>query len=75
MGLFSKSETLDVTIPDMNCGHCEAKVTKALGTVPGVGKIKVDLPGKKVQISVKEGTGFDVINQALTAAGYPGEKL
>ncbi len=77
MGLFGSKPSMIISIPNMNCGHCEAKVSNALKALEGVGKFSVDLPGKKVNLTLKPGKelGFDAINEALSAAGYPAEQV
>lgn len=58
-----------LSIPDMSCGHCRAAVASALGSVPGVTAVEVDLAGKTARI---EGTAaLDQLLAALQQAGYP----
>lgn len=60
---------LVMRIDGMSCGHCVARVTKALQATPGVtvkdvqvGSAKVDYDGTQASI--------DAIVQALDRAGY-----
>ena len=58
-----------LSVPDMSCGHCKAKVETALGTVPQVGTVKVDLTTRRVEVT---GPALaDDLLKALDAAGYP----
>jgi len=73
MGLFTKKESMSISIPDMSCGHCEAKVTAALKGVKDVTAMKIDLPGKKATLTINSGLNFEVVNEALSKAGYPAQ--
>lgn len=58
-----------LSVPDMSCGHCKASVETALGTVPQVGTVKVDLTTRRVEVT---GPALaDDLLKALDAAGYP----
>lgn len=39
-----------LSIPDMTCGHCKASVEQALGQLPGVQKITVDLSARIARV-------------------------
>lgn len=58
-----------LSVPDMSCGHCKATVESALGAIPQVGDVKVDLSTRKVEVT-GPAPAADLI-QALDAAGYP----
>ncbi|MDR0778779.1 MAG: copper ion binding protein [Methanomassiliicoccaceae archaeon] len=64
-----------IKVEGMSCGHCANAVTKAVGTMPGVSNVTVDLKGRTVtaeydaavssldKIKGKiEDQGFDVIS-------------
>lgn len=58
-----------LSVPDMSCNHCKATVEAALGGVPQVGDVKVDLTTRKVEVT---GPALaDELLKALDAAGYP----
>jgi copper chaperone len=58
-----------LSVPDMSCSHCKASVEAALGAVPQVGEVKVDLTNRKVEVT---GPALAAaLIQALDAAGYP----
>lgn len=58
-----------LSVPDMSCGHCKATVESALGTVPQVSEVKVDLGTRKVEVI---GTApAAALLKALDDAGYP----
>lgn len=64
------------TVPDMNCQHCEQKVSAALKSVPGVISVSADSGSKQVSLEVSAGTvaggapTFDALAAAVKAAGY-----
>lgn len=58
-----------LSVPDMSCGHCKATVESALGVVPQVGAVTVDLATRKVEVSGPV-PAADLL-KALDAAGYP----
>jgi copper chaperone CopZ len=58
-----------IRIEGMTCGHCVARVEKALKALPGAEGVKVDL--KKNQAEVKAiSANDDTIKAAVTEAGY-----
>ena len=61
--------TVQYSVPDMTCGHCETAVIKELTQVPGVEAVDVDLDTKLVVV-----TGDDLddaaLRSAIDAAGY-----
>lgn len=72
MGLFGKKNTVTYHIADMNCGHCEAKVTAALHELPTISKVKATAKDKRVVIEYKdEAPDLEAVNAVLQPAGYP----
>ena len=59
---------ITMKIEGMMCGHCTARVEKALAAVPGVTAVTVDLKAGTAQV---EGTApAEALRQAVAAAGY-----
>ncbi|HCF71779.1 MAG TPA: heavy metal translocating P-type ATPase [Syntrophomonas sp.] len=58
-----------MTINGMSCQHCQASVEKALNAIDGV-KAKVDLNQKKAVITLDAGVSDEILNRAVTDAGY-----
>ncbi len=56
-----------LTIEGMTCGHCAARVEKALNTLPGV-KAKVNL--SKKQAAVSGDATAEQLTKAVEDAGY-----
>lgn len=73
MGLFGSRKTVEFTVPDMNCGHCEAKVTAAVKTLDGVVGVTATSADKKLVIQYKGDAApdFATVNGVLEPAGYP----
>ncbi len=57
-------------IEGMSCGHCSARVEKALGAVEGVGGVTVSLEDKCADIELVHEVADDVLRSAVTDAGY-----
>jgi len=39
-----------LSVPDISCEHCERTITEALTPLDGVSTVKVDIPGKTVNV-------------------------
>ena len=59
----------EITINGMSCGHCQARVEKALNAIPGV-EAKVDLKKKTATVSLSVEVAYDVLMGAVREAGY-----
>lgn len=60
--------TVDLQIDGMTCGHCVARVTKALQKVPGVAVETVEIGTARLVVHEAAGTAEAVA--ALHDAGY-----
>ena len=56
-------------IEGMSCGHCSARVEKALNAIDGV-SATVDLEAKTASIALQNGVSDDVLRKAVEDAGY-----
>jgi copper chaperone len=62
-------------ITGMTCGHCQAKVEKALKSVSGVYSAVVDLPDGEAEVDFDDdAVTTDTLMSAVSRAGY-GAKL
>ncbi len=60
---------LNLNVPDMSCGHCEAAVTKAIRSIDETAKVDVDLTSRTV--AIESTADMQRITAALEAEGYP----
>ena len=57
-------------IEGMMCGHCTARVEKALGETRGVLSVAVSLEDKSATVEAKDKLKPDTLKKAVEAAGY-----
>lgn len=62
-------EKLTLNVPDMSCGHCVGAVSGAVGRVPGVSDVEVDLEAKRVEVAGQK-LEQGAIATAVREAGY-----
>ncbi len=66
------TETMTVTAPDISCEHCQRAIEGAVGQLPGVKRVHVEIPTKTVQVSYDPGQiTRAAIEAALEDEGYP----
>lgn len=56
-------------INGMSCGHCQARVEKALNAMEGV-EAKVELKKNRAIINLKKEMDDQILRDAVTEAGY-----
>ena len=61
--------TIQLTLPDMTCGHCVRAVTATVQQVDPAAQLTIDLPTHKVVI--KSSQPAQAFAAALTEEGYP----
>lgn len=61
--------TKTMTVEGMSCGHCSARVEKALNAIEGV-TAKVDLEAKTASVELDREIADDVLKKAVEDAGY-----
>jgi copper chaperone CopZ len=66
-------ETMELKVPGMSCGHCEAAVKREIAKLPGVASVSVDL-GTKIVVVEGEGLEWEAIAAAVDDAGYEAER-
>lgn len=59
-----------LTIEGMTCGHCKARVEKALSALDGVTTAVVDLEAKTAVVEMTEAISDAVLTEAVDDAGY-----
>ena len=59
-----------IRIEGMACGHCTARVEKALAGVAGVASVKADLEGKCARVTLNAPVEDAALTAVVTDAGY-----
>jgi len=66
------TETMTVTAPDISCEHCQRAIEGAVGALPGVDAVRVEIPTKSVQVSYDPARVSRLqIEAAMDDEGYP----
>ena len=65
-----EGKTVTLPVKGMMCGHCQARVKKALEGVAGVTSADVDLEGAKATVACGTGVSEDALKKASVDAGY-----
>lgn len=60
-----------LTAPDIVCNGCANAIQKALGALPGVADVAVDIDTKAVSVTHDAATDRAAIVAALDDAGFP----
>ncbi|TYL37662.1 cadmium-translocating P-type ATPase [Natronococcus pandeyae] len=69
-GIESAASELTVSVPDMDCPSCAAKVENALDGVEGLSKIETRPATGRVTVTGVDGTDPETITGAIESAGY-----
>lgn len=64
---------MDLAIPEMNCGHCRASVTRALTDLDPAARVEVDLTAR--QAHVETSAPAEAVIAALAAVGFEARSL
>ena len=65
-------ETMTVTAPNISCEHCQRAIEGAVGELPGVENVRVEIPTKCVQVSYDPAqVSRETIEATLDEEGYP----
>ena len=60
-----------LNVPEIHCGHCAMSIEGAVGDLPGVETVRVDVAGRTVDVSYDEaGVNLDAIVTAIEGQGY-----
>ena len=65
--------TTTLTAPDIVCGGCANAIQKAVGALPGVSTVDVDIETKRVSVTHDDAASPETITGALDRAGFPAE--
>ncbi len=61
---------IELTLPDMTCGHCVRAVTETVRQVDAQARLEIDLPAQRVRIE-STAQGAEAFARALVEEGYP----
>ncbi|NIF25280.1 copper-translocating P-type ATPase [Pantoea sp. Tr-811] len=64
------SRTVELSIGGMTCASCVGRVERALGKVPGVEQVSVNLASERAHLQVLQALGEQPLIAAVEAAGY-----
>jgi copper chaperone len=59
-----------IKIQGMTCQHCVMSVTKALGSIPGIKNLRVDLVNGEATFENTQNVSMSNIRKAVEEAGY-----
>jgi copper ion binding protein len=62
--------TATYEIKGMTCGHCVASVSDAIGGLPGVADVSVDLEAGTATVTSQSRIEIDIVRNAVSEAGY-----
>ncbi|MFG3260135.1 heavy-metal-associated domain-containing protein [Streptomyces sp. NPDC048172] len=57
-------------VSGMTCGHCVSTISRALGALPGVTDVEVDLTTGKVTVAAESEPDEKAVAAAIDDAGY-----
>lgn len=60
---------LELTLPDMTCGHCVKTVTRTVQALDAGATVEADLPTHRVKIETTQPEA--AVKAALAEEGYP----
>jgi len=65
------SREITLSVPDVSCAHCVTTVSSALGALPSVEAVDVDLTSKTVSLRYEPAqVTLERIEETLDEAGY-----
>ena len=70
--LWAATQTVTLSVPDMNCASCPITVKKSLTKVSGVSKTEVSLDRREAKVAFDDTkTSAEALTRATKDAGYP----
>lgn len=69
---WAATQTITLSVPDMDCAACPITVKKALTTVSGVSKTEVSLDRREAKVTFDDTkTDVEALKRATKNVGYP----
>ncbi|MEA2973984.1 MAG: hypothetical protein QOG82_2442 [Actinomycetota bacterium] len=66
--MVSDTQVRTYSVPAISCGHCQSAIEAAVGMVPGVDSVHVDIAARTVRVA---GAAPDAaVRSAIDEAGY-----
>jgi copper chaperone len=60
-----------LSVPDISCAHCKLAIEKAVGRLPGVAAVEVDVEARTVAVEFDRATvQLATIEEAIGEEGY-----
>ncbi len=70
--VWAATQTVTLSVPDMNCAACPITVKTALTRISGVSKTVVDLQRREAKVTFDDAkTKVEALTRATKDAGYP----
>lgn len=68
--------TMTYTAPAISCAHCQHAIESAVGALPGVDVVRVDIPTKRVDVRYDPAqVQLATIEATLDEEGYPAQRM
>jgi len=64
-------DTLTFDVPAVNCAHCKMKIEQAVGNLPGVASVNVDVNARQAVVKLISPPSRTEIEALLAEIGYP----
>ncbi|WJN58557.1 heavy metal translocating P-type ATPase [Pseudomonas sp. SO81] len=68
-------QSLELQLGGMTCASCAGRIERALGKVPGVSDVSVNLASERARVELLEGTDVAALIAAVEQAGYSASLL
>ena len=59
-----------LSVPDIHCGHCKSSIESAVGAVPGVRTVDVDIADATVAVAHDPDLSLEAVVAAIESQGY-----
>jgi len=59
-----------LNVPDVSCNHCKMAIEQAVGRVPGVESVDVEVDSKSVNVRLDQSAELQAVRDAIEDEGY-----
>ncbi|MBD9423810.1 copper-translocating P-type ATPase [Pseudomonas sp. PDM15] len=74
-GYSVPQQSLELQLGGMTCASCAGRIERALGKVPGVSNVSVNLASERARVELLDGTDLAALIAAVEQAGYSASLL